>query len=80
MNKEIKLNTLVWIILVTLITLSSIFAEAHFKYAYLLIIAFSVLKFLSVSFQFIEVKNAHIIWKIVTLLFVFSYLILFLVF
>ena len=80
MKKEIKLNTIVWIALVILIVLSSIFSETEFKYSFLLIVAFAIVKFLSVCFQFIEVKNAHLIWKIVTILFVLSYFIICLVF
>lgn len=79
MNKEIKINTIVWIMLIVLIVLSSIFAETGFKYAYTAIAAFAIIKFLSVSFQFVEVKNAHIVWKIVTILFVLSYSIILLV-
>lgn len=80
MKKEIKLNTIVWTVLVTLIVLSSIFAETHFKYAYILIIAFAIVKFLSISFQFIEVKNAHLIWKITALFFIFIYFIILIAF
>jgi hypothetical protein len=76
MKKEIKLNTIVWVMLISLIVLSSIFAEAQIKYAYLLVVVFAIVKFLSVSFQFMETKNAHLIWKIVITLFVISYLII----
>ncbi len=76
MKKEIKLNTLVWILLVALIVLSSIFAETNFKYTYLAIVTFATIKFLSVCFQFVEVKKAHIVWKIVAIIFVVSYFII----
>ena len=76
MKKEIKINTIVWVALVVLIILSSIFSESKLGFSAILIIAFSVLKFLSVSFQFMEVKNAHTVWKIVTILFTASYLII----
>lgn len=79
MNKEIKLNTIVWLALVVLIVLSSIFAETGFKYSYTSISAFAVIKFLSVCFQFVEVKNAHAVWKIVTIIFVLSYSIILLI-
>lgn len=78
MKTQFNINTLVWILLVTLIIVSYLFAENDFKHAPLLIVAFAIVKFISVSFQFVEVKKAHIVWKIVTLLFVFSYLILYL--
>ncbi|MGB0882071.1 MAG: hypothetical protein ACPGSO_03900 [Vicingaceae bacterium] len=73
MRKEIKLNTIVWVLLVVLICLSTLFAENGFQSAYLLIAGLSVVKFLSVIFQFVEVKHAHIIWKLVSILFVLVY-------
>lgn len=73
MNKEIKLNTIVWMLLVVLICLSTMFAENGFKSAYILIAGLSVVKFLSVIFQFVEVKHAHVVWKLVSILFVVVY-------
>ncbi len=75
MRKEIKLNTIVWGLLVALICLSSLFAENGIKHSFILISMLSVVKFLSVTFQFVEVKHAHIVWKLVSLLFVATYLI-----
>ena len=75
MKKEIRLNTITWILLVVLITLSTIFAENGLKSAYVLITVFAVIKFLAVTFQFVEVKQAHIAWKLVSVLFVSIYLI-----
>lgn len=76
MKKEIKLNTIIWVVLIALIVLSSIFAESNLTFSTIIIIAFAVLKFLSVSFQFVEVKHAHIVWKVVIALFVVSYLLI----
>jgi len=73
MRKEIKLNTIVWMLLVVLICLSTMFAENGFKSAYILIAGLSVVKFLSVIFQFVEVKHAHVVWKLVSILFVVVY-------
>ena len=75
MRKEIKLNTIVWILLVVLICLSTMFAENGFESAYVLITGFSVIKFLSVTFQFVEVKHSHLVWKLVSILFVVVYFI-----
>jgi len=73
MKKEIKLNTITWIALVVLICISTLFSENGFDNAYLLIAGLSVIKFITVMFQFVEVKQAHIVWKIVSLLFVVVY-------
>ena len=73
MRKEIKLNTIVWILLVVLICLSTLFAENEIGSAFLVISGLSVIKFLSVIFQFVEVKHAHIVWKLVSILFVLVY-------
>lgn len=73
MRKEIKINTIVWILLVVLICLSTLFAENGIESAYMLIAGLSVVKFLSVIFQFVEVKHAHIVWKLVSILFVIVY-------
>ncbi|NQX97621.1 MAG: hypothetical protein HRT73_07040 [Flavobacteriales bacterium] len=73
MKKEIKLNTITWILLVLLICLSTIFSENGFENAYLLITGLAVIKFTAVMFEFVDVKHAHIAWKIVSVLFVVVY-------
>ena len=73
MKKEIKLNTIIWIALVVLICLSTLFAENNITNAYLIIVALASVKFLSVAFQFVETKHAHVVWKLVSLLFVGVY-------
>lgn len=73
MRKEIRINTIVWVLLVVLICLSTMFAENGFESAYILIAGLSVIKFLSVIFQFVEVKHAHVVWKLVSILFVVVY-------
>ena len=75
MKKEIKLNTIVWILLVVLICASTLFSENGFKNAFLVITGLSVIKFLSVMFQFVEAKHAHIVWKLLSILFVLVYFI-----
>jgi uncharacterized membrane protein YobD (UPF0266 family) len=75
MKKEIKLNTIIWVLLVVLICVSTAFAENGFTNAFLIITSLSVVKFLSVMFQFVEVKHAHIVWKLVSILFVLVYFI-----
>ena len=73
MKKEIQINTIVWLLLVAFICLNTVFAEKSFQSAYILITIVSVIKFLSVTFQFVEVKHAHLIWKLVSILFILIY-------
>jgi len=73
MKSEMKLNTIVWVVLVLLIMVSTIFSANKLESAYLLITAFAVFKFLIVIFQFVEVKHAHPLWKALSVLFVLIY-------
>ena len=73
MKKEIKRNTITWILLVLLICLSTLFAENGIENAYLIIAALAVVKYLAVVFQFVETKHAHVVWKLVSILFVVVY-------
>ncbi|MGB0807030.1 MAG: cytochrome C oxidase subunit IV family protein [Salibacteraceae bacterium] len=67
-------NTGVWISLIVLLTISTLFAEQGLDFAIYIIVTFSSIKFISISFQFMEVKNAHPAWKALVLLFVLVYL------
>lgn len=73
--KEIKLNKLIWILLVFIIVANTLFSENGLKYSYLLIISFSIIKFSLVLHQFVEVKNAHLVWKLVCIFFAAVYFI-----
>jgi len=75
MNKEIYINTISWIILIALILASFTIAETHNSQLFLVIILLSVIKFLTITFQFVEVKNAHFIWKLTSILLITSYII-----
>jgi len=72
---EIKKNTVLFVVLAVLITLNYFFAENHLENAVYIIVIASSMKFIGVTFQFIEVKNAHVIWKLLSVLFVAIYLI-----
>ena len=65
MKKEIKLNTITWLALVLLIVVSTLFSENGIENSYLIVASLAVIKFLSVMFQFVEAKHAHIVWKMV---------------
>ncbi len=75
MKKENRLNTIVWVALIALICVSVLFSENELKYSFLLITALSFVKFISVSFQFVEVKHAHVVWKLLSVFFALVYLV-----
>jgi len=62
--KKKDIYTLIFLILLTLV--SALFAEksGSIKYMYLTVLLLSAIKFLLVAFQFMELKKAHIFWKI----------------
>ena len=70
-----KTNTIVWIALIILISLSYFFAEKGLENATLLIASASVIKFISVGFQFTEAKKANIIWQFLLSFFAIVYFI-----
>jgi len=72
--KKKDIYTLIFLILLTVV--SAVFAEksASVKYISLAVLLLSATKFLLVAFQFMELKKAHIFWKILLI----SYLSIFL--
>lgn len=53
-------------VLIALTILTALFSNnfSAFKYIVFIILALSCVKFLLVAFQFMELKKAHIFWKI----------------
>ncbi len=62
-------------ILIALTILTALFSNnfSAFKYIVSIILALSCVKFLLVAFQFMELKKAHIFWKILLI----SYVVIF---
>mgnify|MGYP000985783134 CR=1 FL=1 len=52
----------IWFFLIVLTIISALFSD-NFKNGAIVILVLSVLKFIGVSFYFMEIKKAHIIWK-----------------
>lgn len=75
MLKEIRTNSIILSILLLLIVASYSLAEIGAKANFSVIGSLSALKFLAVSFQFMETKKANPLWKIVIGLFVITFLI-----
>jgi len=52
----------IWLILIVLTVISALFSDKY-KNGAIVILVLSALKFIGVSFYFMEIKKAHIIWK-----------------
>ena len=60
-----KINTnLTWVILIVLTIASALVSKLNNNYVVLLILVFSSLKFFGIAFQFMELKKAHVFWKV----------------
>ncbi|MDT8412297.1 MAG: hypothetical protein RQ875_07545 [Vicingaceae bacterium] len=75
MLKEIKINTLILTVLLALIIAIYLLAENKANSSFSIIAALTAIKFLAVSFQFMETKKANLLWKILILVFVSAFLI-----
>ncbi len=68
MNKTLFFN--VWVVLIVLTIIVAIISESNMLYTSILIIALSIVKFLGVSFYFMELRKSHPFWKLSVLIFV----------
>jgi len=66
MNKRI---TFVWVLLVLLTVAVGFIASLSLNIAVILILLLSSLKFIGVTFYFMELKKAHIFWKVSILIY-----------
>ena len=68
--------TLVGLIILTIIT--ALFATTFnsIKYVSIIILALSIIKFILVAFQFMELKKAHSFWKTVIVVYLSIFLII----
>ncbi|WP_457610310.1 cytochrome C oxidase subunit IV family protein [Lutibacter sp.] len=68
---EKSLLVKVWILLVLLTILSALVSNnfSHYNYIIAIIIGFSMVKFLGISFFFMELKKAHSFWKIAVIVY-----------
>jgi len=71
-NKD--LYTLILLILLTIITAIISTNYNNFKIVAILILALSGIKFLAVSFQFMELKKANTFWKFLIPAFLFIFI------
>lgn len=75
MLKEIKINTIILTVLLTLIIAIYLLAENKGNTSFYIIASLTAVKFIAVSFQFMETKKANLFWKILVSLFVAVFLI-----
>lgn len=75
MLKEIKINTLILTVLLALIIVIFLLAENKASSSFSIIASLTAVKFMTVSFQFMETKKANLFWKILICLFVVAFLI-----
>jgi hypothetical protein len=80
MKNEIKLNTIIFISLIGLILASFFIAEAKISNFSLSVVAISTVKFIAVLFQFVELKNAHLVWKLLGFLFILSFILVLIIY
>jgi len=74
-----KQITIIWGLLMVLTFSTAFVSESDVNYAAILIMGIAVLKFILVSFEFMELKKAHVLWKYLVLvsLGIFSALVFF---
>lgn len=70
MNKAINITYLVLIILT--IT-SALLSKLNTSNIAILVLLLALLKFIGISFQFMELKKANVFWKIIALGFIFLF-------
>jgi len=70
----------VWILLVILTVAVGVISSFPFSYAVVAILVLSGIKFIGVSFYFMELKKAHIFWKISVLIYLLLFLTIVLIF
>ena len=65
-----KIVTTTWIILIILTISSALIFKLDGSYVTTVILILSALKFLGISFQFMEMKKAHMAWKTIIISFI----------
>ncbi|WP_420604168.1 cytochrome C oxidase subunit IV family protein [Flagellimonas sp.] len=68
-----KTTTITWILLVVLTIITSLFSGMNGINVSIFVMVLAGFKFLGVAFQFMELKKAHLFWKLI----ITGYLVLF---
>jgi hypothetical protein len=64
-----KYTLYTWIGLIILTVVTGLVSMSAMKYSAVLILLLAALKFIMVAFEFMEIKAAHIFWKVALLAF-----------
>jgi len=59
-----KSTIITWTLLIVLTITSALVSKINRKYIVFIILLFAVLKFIGITFQFMELKKAHSFWKV----------------
>jgi hypothetical protein len=62
-----KVSIITLLVLIILTVASAFFSNIDDTYAAGIILGFAALKFIGVAFQFMELKKAHVFWKVTLL-------------
>lgn len=65
-----------WAFLLILTISAALFSNMSGKYVVYILLFLAALKFISVAFQFMELKKAHIFWKIMILSFLVAFILI----
>jgi len=68
-----KQNIITWVLLMVLTVIAGLVSSASISYMIPLVLFLAILKFIGVSFNFMEIKKANVFWKVLLL----GYLIVF---
>jgi len=71
--KMTKQNIITWVLLMVLTVIAGLVSSASISYMIPLVLFLAILKFIGVSFNFMEIKKANVFWKVLLL----GYLIVF---
>lgn len=70
----VKRTQLTWIILLAFTVIVGLVSMSSMNYAIILILILTILKFLGVAFEFMDLKAAHSFWKTILLIFLFVFM------
>lgn len=74
---SLRINTITWLLLV-LLTIAGYFVSKVFSFdtrasAVALILLATIIKFLSVGFQFLDLKEANMAWRVIFVVFILMF-------
>ena len=73
-----KSNIITWVLLIALTVASYLFSEGNLSgnSLVLFIMGITIIKFTGIGFQFVELKRAHTVWKVLFIGFILAFSVL----